>query len=208
MENLLKTTGDEKMNIRKSGPYLFSFLCCLILFGFSMLYAQDLSSGSALSGDTRPAATGALVFDTGEADRVMKVPDLWPIAGGKGRITLGYGIAMNPLNGKDFFHSGLDIAWIQGTDITAAAEGKVIETGNDSEGYGSYVLLDHGSGVVTFYAHLATVDVKAGDAVFTGMKIATLGNTGKSTGPHLHYEIRLGDGKNPVDPRLYIKSSE
>ena len=99
------------------------------------------------------------------------------------------------------FHKGLDIAARQGTPILATANGKI--TFADSKGQlGKVVFINHGHGIVTRYAHLSKILKKEGDIVKRGDKIALMGNTGRSTGPHLHYEVRLNGV--PVDPKKYI----
>lgn len=94
-------------------------------------------------------------------------------------------------------HNGVDIAAPVGTPVWAAADGKVIvaRSGGWNGGYGSYVVISHSNGTQTLYAHLSRVDVTVGQSVTKGKTIGAMGNTGKSTGPHLHFEVR--GGKNP-----------
>ena len=99
-------------------------------------------------------------------------------------------------------HEGIDIAVPEGTPVIAAECGRVIYAG-DGGTYGNLVRIDHGYGVVTAYAHLGTISVKAGQSVGANTQIALSGNTGRSTGPHLHFEIMYND--TPVDPNLYLK---
>lgn len=99
-------------------------------------------------------------------------------------------------------HKGLDIAGPVGTPIAAAAGGTVISSGWDNYGYGYCIKIDHGNGVVTLYAHCDKLYVKSGQVVSQGEAIATMGNTGRSTGPHLHLEIRLNGV--PQNPQLYL----
>lgn len=99
-------------------------------------------------------------------------------------------------------HNGLDIAVPEGTPVKAAAAGKVVKTGNEPGGAGNYVVVDHGGGYQTKYFHLSKIDVKEGQTVEAGEEIAKSGNTGRSTGPHLHFEI-IKDGK-AVDPEPYL----
>lgn len=104
----------------------------------------------------------------------------------------------------DHQHEGIDIAAPQGTPVNATFEGKVISAGMNSGGYGNLVEIDHGNGTITRYAHLSSIDVKVGDLVKSGQKIGGVGSTGKSTGNHLHYEVRK-NGK-AVDPRQNVMS--
>lgn len=125
-------------------------------------------------------------------------PSIWPT---EGYITSRFGWRTNPFTGKREFHKGLDIAGPLGTAIMAPARGKVISTGRDGS-YGLSVKVDHGSGLITRYAHLHKSLVKVGQIVNRGDVIASLGNSGRSTGPHLHYEVQIGG--MPVDPLRYI----
>lgn len=99
-----------------------------------------------------------------------------------------YGCRLNPIEMSVLFHSGMDFAVKKGTPVLAAAEGCVYRTGMDEEN-GNYVILIHKSGDCTYYAHCDSVIVEAGDMVACGQQIATVGNTGKSTGAHLHFGV-------------------
>ncbi len=90
-------------------------------------------------------------------------------------------------------HEGVDIAAPQGTGVYGAAEGSVVRTGYDPAGYGRFVEIRHPNGMSTFYAHLNRVDVASGDAVLADARIGLVGSTGRSTGPHLHFEVRRGE---------------
>lgn len=113
-------------------------------------------------------------------------------------VSSGFGERIDPQTGKKAAHLGIDYAAPQGTPVNVTSAGKVVSAGMTDGGYGNLVVVDHGNGVVTRYAHLSTVDVKIGDTVQAGQKVGGVGTTGKSTGNHLHYEI-LKDGKQ-VDP--------
>lgn len=118
----------------------------------------------------------------------------WPVTG---TITSPFGWRSNPFGGSPEFHQGLDIAAPSGTTVTAAAAGTVIMA-QWYGGYGNYVLIDHGGGYSTGYGHLSAIYVANGQTVQRGQAIGAVGSTGQSTGPHLHFEIRIA-GK-PVDP--------
>jgi murein DD-endopeptidase MepM/ murein hydrolase activator NlpD len=115
-----------------------------------------------------------------------------------------YGWRIDPFNGNKAFHEGLDFTALSGTPIFAAAGG-IVTTAMQTPDYGKIVKIDHGSGLETRYAHASKLMVKVGERVEKGQKIAEVGSTGRSTGPHLHYEIRLNG--NPLDPRKYLKAS-
>jgi murein DD-endopeptidase MepM/ murein hydrolase activator NlpD len=115
-----------------------------------------------------------------------------------------YGWRIDPFNGNKAFHEGLDFSAATGTPIYAAAGG-IVTTAERTLDYGNIVKVDHGSGLETRYAHASKLMVKVGDRVEKGQVVALVGSTGRSTGAHLHYEIRLNG--NALDPRKYLKAS-
>ncbi len=121
----------------------------------------------------------------------------------KGRRTSGFGMRRNPFNARTVeFHTGVDVACPRGAEVLAARDGKVIYTGF-KEGYGNLVVIQHEYGYRSFYGHLSRPLVKPGDTVKRGAVIALSGNTGRTTGPHLHFEVRRG--KTPVPPGILLK---
>jgi murein DD-endopeptidase MepM/ murein hydrolase activator NlpD len=106
----------------------------------------------------------------------------------EGRVTSNYGWRNDPFTGQVKFHSGTDVKMAYGQDVHSAADGKVSFVGEQS-GYGLTVAIDHGNGVTTRYAHLSETTVRAGDSVNSGQVVARSGNSGRSTGPHLHFEV-------------------
>ncbi len=125
-------------------------------------------------------------------------PSIWPV---RGFITSKFGYRNSPIYGTTEFHCGLDIANDVGTPVHAAADGTVSAAGFSSS-YGNYVKLQHGYGMATMYCHLSKIDVQEGQRVSKDEVIGAIGNTGHSTGPHLHYEV-LVNGV-PVNPMKYI----
>jgi murein DD-endopeptidase MepM/ murein hydrolase activator NlpD len=125
-------------------------------------------------------------------------PSIWPV---RGFITSEFGYRTSPLYGTRQFHEGLDIANQVGTPVMATANGTVTESGYSS-GYGRYIKVQHGYGMVTLYGHLSKSCVSAGERVKKGEVIGNVGNTGSSTGPHLHYEV--WQNGVPTNPRKYI----
>jgi murein DD-endopeptidase MepM/ murein hydrolase activator NlpD len=117
------------------------------------------------------------------------------------RMSSTFGNRKDPFTGRLAFHSGIDFASPYGTSVLAAGSGKIIFVGQIS-GYGNAVEIDHGNGLVTLYGHLSAFLVKEGQTVKTGTPIARVGSTGRSTGPHLHFEVRRSD--DPVDPQGYL----
>jgi murein DD-endopeptidase MepM/ murein hydrolase activator NlpD len=130
-------------------------------------------------------------------------PFAWPLRGAV--VTQGFGptsLWLEPaMFGFDHFHTGIDLASAD-TTVMAAAGGVVVAVGSGSSGYGTYVIVDHGGGLLTLYGHLATAMVRIGDRVGPGQQIGVEGSTGTSTGVHLHFEVRLNG--SPVDPVPYL----
>ncbi len=124
------------------------------------------------------------------------IPTLWPTSG---RISSYFGTRSDPFNFTEKKHEGIDIAAAKGTSIKAAADGTV--TYSDTNGnYGECVIINHGNGISTLYGHASKLLVKVGQKVKKGDLIAKVGNTGRSTGPHLHFEVRVnGTQVNPLD---------
>lgn len=118
-----------------------------------------------------------------------------------GSISSPFGVRNDPFTSKLSFHTGIDIPAKSGTSVKAAMSGKVYATGTSSVG-GKYILIEHSNGFYTYYGHLSKILVKKGAKVGSGAKIALSGNTGRSTGPHLHFEIRK-DGKY-TNPQFYL----
>ena len=125
----------------------------------------------------------------------------WPVPSCH-TISSGYGGRIHPTTGKYKFHGGLDIPGSYGSAIVAANSGKVIWAGNRGDSYGNYVIIDHGGGVSTLYGHSSKVLVSSGQSVSRGQRIANVGSTGRSTGPHCHFEVRINGSR--VNPNPYV----
>jgi murein DD-endopeptidase MepM/ murein hydrolase activator NlpD len=132
------------------------------------------------------------------ADQLMLTPSLWPVAG---PIRSSYGRRQDPFTGAAEVHRGIDIAALYGTEVRAPANARVILAQRQST-YGNLIVLDHGDRITTRYGHLASFNVKKDDLVEKGQVIGFVGSTGRSTGPHLHYEVRLED--RTLNPRNYL----
>jgi murein DD-endopeptidase MepM/ murein hydrolase activator NlpD len=138
------------------------------------------------------------VFDKNQL-KLSSTPRGWPV---RGYITDGFGVRHNPFGGRDTeMHTGLDIATNPGTAIESTADGIVIFAGFTG-GYGNVVVVDHGYGITTRYGHMQQVEVAVGQHVNRGSVVGTVGSTGRSTGSHCHYEVRLHD--RPVNPLSYL----
>lgn len=118
-------------------------------------------------------------------------------------ISSGFGVRSDPIEGGAAFHPGLDFKAPKGAPIHAAAAGTVTYAGPRS-GYGNCVEITHGAGLVTRYAHMSRIRARIGEHVDAGTEIGLIGSTGRSTGPHLHFEVRLGD--RPVNPRPFLEA--
>jgi murein DD-endopeptidase MepM/ murein hydrolase activator NlpD len=134
---------------------------------------------------------------------LTEIPSVWPIRGGIGHISMFFGQNENPFSGQYYIHKGIDIStYRSGDPIVATADGQVVTIDFDAEGFGNYVIIKHKHGYYTRYAHLQKAAVKIGQRVQQGGVIGYIGNTGLSTGPHLHYEVHIGS--DVVDPYKYI----
>jgi murein DD-endopeptidase MepM/ murein hydrolase activator NlpD len=127
------------------------------------------------------------------------IPAMWAHMG---KINNEFGFRRNPFGGRTYeFHAGMDIDGERGDQVIAPASGVVTEAGWKG-GYGNMVEVDHGNGLKTRYGHLSKIDVNVGDQIARGQVMAFVGSTGRSTGPHLHYELRLND--RPINPRRFL----
>ncbi|MBV9958925.1 MAG: peptidoglycan DD-metalloendopeptidase family protein [Acidobacteria bacterium] len=132
-----------------------------------------------------------------EGSSNQNMPSIWPVAGNLGKS--GFGIRRNPFGGSSTeFHKGQDISAAYGSPVIATADGVVVIAGW-LRGYGQVVYIDHGNGISTRYGHLSRLDVIVGQTIKRGQQLGLVGSTGRSTGPHLHYEVRVdGLATNPV----------
>lgn len=156
----------------------------------------------AISGRVTRAIEGGLTSGfTGDWTQLADAPSLWPL---EGRVTSSFGEREDPINGEGAFHAGIDIAAPYGSPVRAAADGDV--TGiRMGAGYGREITLDHGHDVITVYGHLSAMIVVPGQHVTRGQVIGYVGQSGRSTGPHLHYEVRVH--MVPVNPHKYLRTS-
>ena len=163
--------------------------------GDSSLYA--LNAMRTVSLDSPGGRISPSTFP-GMIDDPKAIPAIWPV---HGRLTAGFGQRMDPFSGEDAFHPGVDIADAVGTDVVATGDGLVIESEPDA-GYGRSIMIDHGDGITTRYAHLSRLYVVVGEQVKQGEIIGAIGVSGRTTGPHLHYEVRIHG--TPVNPGRFL----
>jgi murein DD-endopeptidase MepM/ murein hydrolase activator NlpD len=134
-------------------------------------------------------------FFQDQRQMLASTPSIWPV---RGYLSEGFGNRKDPFTGMPDFHPGIDISTPRGTKVVAPADGVVVFTGKKG-GYGNAIVIDHGYGIVTRYAHLDGFNVRPGQRVRRGDVIGFVGNTGRSTAPHLHYEVWVNDQtRNPV----------
>jgi len=156
---------------------------------------------SALSGAAMTGISLGLTRNVTTADwlRANSAPNLWPV---EGPVTGSFGERIDPFNGEGAFHSGIDIGSSYGHTVVAPADGIVVFA-DFMGGYGRAVIIDHGHGITTRYGHLANFAVTSGQHVQRGDTLGYVGLSGRSTGPHLHYEVRIND--TPVNPHKYLR---
>jgi murein DD-endopeptidase MepM/ murein hydrolase activator NlpD len=129
-------------------------------------------------------------------------PSMWPV---QGLITGSFGKRTDPFSDEGAFHKGVDISVPSGTAIHVTADGMVMQAAMVTGGYGRLVVVDHGGGTQTYYAHLSRIYVHAGQEVRRGDIVGAAGTTGRVTAPHLHYEVRVGG--TPMNPRRYLSTA-
>ena len=156
---------------------------------------------SALTGAATVGITLGLTRNATTADwfRANSAPNLWPV---EGQITGSFGERIDPFNGEGAFHSGVDIGSTYGRPVIAPADG-VITFADFLGGYGKAVMMDHGHGISTRYGHLSGFAVTPGQRIHRGDTLGYVGLSGRSTGPHLHYEVRIND--TPVNPYKFLR---
>ena len=132
------------------------------------------------------------------ATQLLYTPNIWPV---RGAITSHYGNRPDPFSGEAELHLGLDISALYNTQIHAPADGVILYASRKAA-YGNLLIIDHGNGLTTRYGHLARPLVKVGQSVKRGDIVGLVGTTGRTTAPHLHYEVRRND--RPINPRTYL----
>jgi len=168
--------------------------------GFEQSVAQfnflEQNAGAA----SLPAGNLKLLSSAALAD-LTATPSLWPVIG---HLTGTFGERMDPFSGEGAFHTGVDISCQYGDSVRVSADGIVIEA-DERAGYGRLVVVDHGFGVTTYYGHLSSFNVIAGQQLRRGDTIGNVGVSGRSTGPHVHYEVRINGA--PVNPMRYLRQA-
>lgn len=184
------------------------FLLCVLLLSAAILVTQlrqppaiaaleatenkAAPSAAAASLPTPPPITPKLTAN------LATTPSIWPA---RGTVTSGFGWRISPFGDGNELHPGVDIAYTIGAPVAATADGEVVVSG-PAGGYGNLVQIDHGNGIATLYGHNSELAVTIGQRVKKGQVISYAGSTGKSTGTHVHYEVRVNN--TPIDPMKYL----
>jgi murein DD-endopeptidase MepM/ murein hydrolase activator NlpD len=138
-----------------------------------------------------------------QSSLLTEVPNIWPIKGGIGHISMFFGENPDPFSGQIYVHKGIDLStYRQGDPVVATADGQIVTVDFDANGFGNYVIIRHKHGFYTRYGHLQSFKVRTGQRVQQGEVIGYIGNTGRSTGPHVHYEVHIGS--DVVDPYKFL----
>ena len=179
----------------------------------SLFDTQDISSGTLKETADVRQLTSYLETAVQPIEQIGKmleqqgtlftdIPNIWPVKNGIGHISMAFGQNVHPITGQWYIHKGIDFStYRSGDPVIATANGQVVTVGYD-DSFGNYVIIKHKYGIYTRYAHLSTTRVNKGDSVTQRQVIGTIGNTGITTGPHLHYEVHIGS--DVVDPAKYI----
>ncbi len=205
MEDVLNVVGTEgaKSFLQQGvGGNLSNFVSVDDLEEGSLRDLSDLRSLRAYLSNTIEPLAEIHNFLLAQKELLMNIPTLWPLRGVRGNITNNFGPAKHPFTGGWYIHKGIDIAWGIGVPIVATAKGKVQKVDFDSMGLGHYIVIRHNYGFHTKYGHLQKPIVKKGQEVRRGETIGYMGNSGLSTGPHLHYEV--GIGTQVIDPIQFL----
>jgi murein DD-endopeptidase MepM/ murein hydrolase activator NlpD len=202
LDDLVSQIQDAQSGMQDQAPDVTAALATLIEQQEADLVMQ--SNQAAWSRAQVGAGLALLTSELPSGKTLSGLTLSWPIAGA--RITQPFGpsdlVLEPPLGPYPHFHTGIDLAAPFGTPVTAAADGVVVASMHTNIGYGNYVIIAHGGGIMTLYAHLLETDVTTGDRVTRGKQIGLEGSSGMSTGPHVHFELRVNDLL--FDPMIYL----
>ena len=205
-----KASMDNVMSVIGNQDYLSSVSSGGV--GASYLAPEDGEVGNLKELADLKSMTSLMESSVEPLDEINKVlstykelladtPTMWPLKGVRGNITTRFGWTIHPFTHLGYLHTGVDIAWALGTPVEATANGTVVQTGY-TEDAGNFITIQHKYGFTTRYLHLLEIVTRKGTHVNRGDTIGYVGSTGLSTGPHLHYEVRLG--ANYVDPMNFL----
>ena len=210
MTHPTETPAAKKTTIIKmlilSSPWRV-FLICVLLLSNAILFVQlgqqpVIAAPQATVNKSVSSAVASLPtlpsITPKPAGNLATTPSIWPA---RGIVTSGFGWRLSPLGDGNELHPGTDIAYAMGAPVVATADGEVVVSG-PAGGYGNLVQIDHGNGITTLYGHNSELAVTAGQKVKKGQVISYAGSTGRSTGTHVHYEVRVNN--TPIDPMKYL----
>jgi murein DD-endopeptidase MepM/ murein hydrolase activator NlpD len=206
MTDPIGTPAAKKATVIKiptlSTPWRIFLLCMLLI---SILFYQlhlpltsQVATANEVTEYTAPSLPAPPSISPKPAANLVATPSIWPV---RGTITSGFGWRISPFGDGNELHPGVDIAYTMGAPVVATADGEVVASG-PAGGYGNLIQIDHGNGIATLYGHNSQLAVNVGQQVKKGQVIAYAGSTGKSTGPHVHYEVRINN--TPIDPMKYL----
>jgi len=221
LQNQLETLKKKYQNLQKSADQTNEQLSSLQMFAAEVSVAYGITR--KLDGPEDIAAEGRLLpsyHETIEQYNFLKSatfsrsfrkntkswhasvrPSLWPV---NGTLLSSFGRRTDPFSGEGAFHTGVDLSAPRGTAVRAAADG-IVSHAHWGAGYGRLVVVDHGNGLQTFYAHLSRIDVLPGQEVRRGQVVGAAGSTGRATSSHLHYEVRQNG--TPINPYIFLARS-
>ncbi|WP_411044800.1 M23 family metallopeptidase [Treponema sp. TIM-1] len=205
LSNTLSTLGTDASggNAGSAAGELSSFFDIRELSTGTLQEVTEVQQLAAyLSAAVEPLQELRTILDS-QNTLLTEIPSIWPIKGGIGHISSFFGQNIHPFTGQYYIHKGIDLStYRQGDPIVATADGQVVTVDSEQGGFGNYIIIRHKHGFYTRYAHLLSFRVTTGQRVQQGEIIGYIGNTGLSTGPHLHYEVHIGS--DVVDPFKFI----
>jgi murein DD-endopeptidase MepM/ murein hydrolase activator NlpD len=205
MGDLLQFLGSEESERAIAGGVGGDLSSFLSVESFDDGYSREISElrslTAYLSNISEPIHQMADLLKA-QKELLVDIPTLWPVSGGRGNMTAMFGVEEHPFTRGFRLHNGVDIAWSPGTPVLATANGKVQSVVFEPNGLGNKVTIRHNYGFTTIYGHLSKAAVRKGQNVARGQTVGYIGNTGLSTGPHVHYEVWIGT--QVVDPMYFL----
>ncbi|MDR3325633.1 MAG: M23 family metallopeptidase [Spirochaetaceae bacterium] len=196
-------TLDTQSSKTASGGDLSSFFDMRESAEGRLREADEIRSLASYLAETREPIENLGKLLESQSSLLTEVPNIWPIKGGHGHISMFFGENEHPFTGQIYVHRGIDLSTFRSGDpIVATADGQVVTVDYDPTGFGNYVIIRHKHGFYTRYGHMQSFKVRTGQRVQQGEVIGYIGKTGLTTGPHLHYEVHIGS--DVVDPYKFL----